>query len=147
MVWLILGKYLLDAANDVLDKFLISARRVEPYSYTFFTVVLGLLFLLPWPLWFERASPAHIFIDAASGALFTLALYVFFRTLAAGEASRVVPFVFGLVPAADVVLGSLTGRHPLGLSSAAALCLLAPGALLVSFRSGRGYGAHESKTR
>lgn len=134
VTFLIIIQYLVAATVDVFDKFLISKRKIEPFAYTFFTLVLGLLYLVIWP-WVYEPLPAHeIAINLSSGLIYALTLYVFFKALSQGEVSRVIPFVFGLVPVFDMFFVWLTGRNALSLTEFSALCLLVPGALLISYR-------------
>lgn len=135
-------QYLLTAVTDVLDKFLISGRKIEPISYAFFTVVSGLGLLVAWPFVFEPLGLSRIGLDVLSGALFSLSFYLFSRALAGGEASRVIPFIFGIVPVFDLLIGSVTAKNHLTLTEGAALCLLVPGALLISLRGNRFLGRH-----
>jgi|GEM_PF-1723038 len=125
------------AVVDVMDKFLISKRKIEPVSYTFFTVVTGAVVLLAWPWVFAHVSVRTVLLDLGAGALFSLAYFIFFKTLAEGEVTRVVPFIFGLLPVFDLLLSALTGRNILTPQSLAAIMLLIPGALLLSFRPGK----------
>jgi uncharacterized membrane protein len=142
IIILTIFQYLVQATVDLMDKFLITARKIEPVSYTFFTVVTGLLLLLIWPWTFFLLPAKFIFLDLFSGAFFSLAMYVFFVALSQGEVSRVVPYVFGLVPVFDILLGLLTGRNILSLNEIGAMFLLVPGALLVSHQSGNFWGKH-----
>jgi uncharacterized membrane protein len=121
---------------DLMDKFLITARKLEPVKYTFYTVVTGALLVVLWPWNFSVLPARFIFLDLFSGAFFSLAMYVFYKALAQGEVSRVVPFVFGLVPAFDILISLVTGRDTLRLNEVAAVCLLIPGAFLVSHQKG-----------
>ena len=122
-----------------MDKFLITARKLEPVKYTFYTVVTGLLLLVIWPWNYQATSLGQILLLMVSGAMFSLAMYVFFRALAQGEVSRVVPFVFGLVPVFDILISVVTGRDSLKIGQVAAMCLLIPGALLVSHQKNSGW--------
>lgn len=125
-----------------MDKFLITARKLEPVKYTFYTVVTGLIFLVIWP-WNYYSLGAHsIFLDLLSGGVFSLAIYVFFKALSRGEVSRVVPFVYGLVPVFDILISAVTGRNILKINEVAAMFLLIPGALLVSHQKTSGWGRH-----
>ncbi len=134
VTFLIIAQYFVAAAVDVFDKFLISKRKLEPYAYTFFTVGLGLLYLVIWP-WVYRPLPWHLVsINLVSGLVYALTMFVFFKALSQGEVSRVIPFVFGLVPVFDMFFVWLTGRNALSLAEFAAFCLLLPGALLISYR-------------
>lgn len=136
IILLIIFQYLVQAVVDLMDKFLITARKIEPISYTFYTVVMGALIIVLWPWNFSPLPVKYIFLDLFSGVFFALAMYVFFKALAQGEVSRVVPFVFGLVPVFDILIALATGRNILTINEAAAIFLLIPGALLVSHRTG-----------
>lgn len=142
IILLTIFQYLIQAVVDLMDKFLITARKLEPVKYTFYTVVTGLVLLLIWP-WVYFAVPLKfVVLGMLSGAMFSLAIYVFFKVLAQGEVSRVVPFVFGLVPVFDILISLATGRNELKLNEFAAMCLLIPGALLVSHRAHSGWFRH-----
>jgi uncharacterized membrane protein len=112
---LIIFYYLVAASVDVLDKVLLTARKIRPLSYTFYTVVTGLLLLVIWPWNFEGLGALAISLDVLSGAFFSLVIYVFFKALSQGEVSRVVPFIFALVPVMDMLLAAITGRNALSL--------------------------------
>jgi uncharacterized membrane protein len=103
---------------------------------------MGVLLAVLWPWNFAHISAHFIFLDLLSGAFFSLAMYVFFVALSQGEVSRVVPFIFGLVPIFDVVISLLTGHDTLRLNEVAAVFLLVPGALLVSHQKGAGWIKH-----
>ena len=135
MIYLLaIGSYLASAVVDGLDKFLISKRKILPLSYTFWTVVTGAAVIVIWPWVWEPLEPRQILLALASGVLFPLALYAFFKAMAEGEVSRVVPFVFGLVPVFDIAIGVITGRNILGARELAAASLLVPGAFLVAYK-------------
>ncbi|MBI5530846.1 MAG: hypothetical protein HY918_05145 [Candidatus Doudnabacteria bacterium] len=135
-------QYAVQATVDLMDKFLISTRKIEPLAYTFYTVVMGLLIVLIWPLTYFSLPIKFILLNLLSGAFFSLVMYVFFKALSQGEASRVVPFVFGLVPVFDILISITTGRGILTAAEVAAMCLLIPGALLVSHQKHSSWGKH-----
>lgn len=142
LIFLVILNYLIQAVVDLLDKFLISARKIEPVSYTFFTVVTGLVLLVLWPWNFAAIPVQYVLLNLFSGLLFSLSLYVFFVALSQGEASRVIPFVFSLVPATDMLL-ALIFKHQLpAMAELAAFFLLIPGALLLSFKDTRSWHKH-----
>lgn len=142
IIILTIFQYLIQAIVDLMDKFLITARKLEPVKYTFYTVVTGLVLLVAWPWNYHTVSGHQILLLMLSGAAFSLAIYVFFRALAQGEVSRVVPFVFGLVPVFDILISLITGRNILRINEVAAMFLLIPGALLVSHQKRAGWGRH-----
>ena len=135
-------QYFIQAVVDLTDKFLISTRKFEPVKYTFFTVVTGLVMLVIWPWNFVWLPATFVGFNLLSGAFFSLAMYVFFLALSEGEVSRVVPFIFGLVPVFDVLISLVTGRNALHPLEFAAFCLLVPGALLISHQKKSGWIKH-----
>jgi len=145
IVLLTIFQYFLQTVTDVADKFLISKRKIRPFNYTFYTIVTGVGLLVIWP-WVYRATPLHyILLSLISGAAFSLAMYMFYMALAEGEVSRVVPFVYGIVPLFDVLIGVLFQKNFLKVSEMAALFLLIPGALLMGYRNGTLFTSHVGK--
>ena len=142
IILLTIFQYLIQACVDLMDKFLITARKIEPVSYTFYTVVTGLILLVVWPWTFSHIETKFVILNLLSGAVFSLAMFVFFKVLSEGEASRVIPYVFGIVPVFDLLIGYLTGRNLLEPHEFAAMFLLVPGALLVSYQKNRTWAGH-----
>ena len=126
--------YFMVAAVDIFDKFLISGKKILPYTYTFLTMVSGLVLLVMWPWVYAPASTSTILWNLFSGVLFALAYYLFFKALSQGEVSRVVPFVFGIMPIFDILLAMLFGVNQLLLNETAALFLLIPGAMFIAYK-------------
>ncbi len=137
MILQILLLYASFAVVDLFDKFLISKRKINPLSYTFYTVATGALLLLVWPWVYQQLPAKFIFLNLLSGAYFGLVMYVFYKVLAHGEVSRVVPFVFCLVPVFDILISFVIHRNPLSPTELFALILLVPGAFLLSYHPGK----------
>jgi uncharacterized membrane protein len=125
-----------------MDKFLITARKIEPVNYTFYTVVTGLALLVIWPWVFAPLAIEYIVLNLVSGAFFSLAMYVFYLALSQGEVSRVIPYIFGLVPVFDITISLITGHNSLKLNEFSAAFLLVPGALLVSHHKRDNWAKH-----
>jgi drug/metabolite transporter (DMT)-like permease len=142
MVLQIILLYLSFSVVDLLDKFLLTKRKIEPVSYSFFTVVTGAGLLVAWPFVFENLPVKFIGLNLLSGAYFCLVTYVFVKALSYGEASRVVPFVFALVPVFDVLLSVVFGHNVLTAQELSAMSLLVPGALLLSYWPGKHTYSH-----
>ncbi len=142
IIFLTIFQYLVQATVDLMDKFLLTARKVEPVSYTFYTVVTGAVLVVAWPWVFAPLPLEFVFLNLLSGAYFALAGYIFFKALSQGEVSRTVPFIFGLVPVFDIFISALTGRNALIPTQLAAICLLIPGALIVSHHKGDDWLKH-----
>ncbi len=142
IILLTIFQYLIQAVVDLMDKFLLTSRKIEPVNYTFYTVVTGLVLLVIWPFNYFRIANEYIWLNLLSGGVFSLAMYVFFRALAQGDASRVIPYIFGVVPVFDILISVITGRNPLMINEVSAICLLIPGAMLVSYEKGSLWGKH-----
>lgn len=142
IILLTIFQYMVQAAVDLMDKFLITARKVEPISYTFYTVVTGVVLAVIWPWVFAVIPLEFVLLNLLSGVYFAVAGFVFFWALSQGEVSRTIPFIFGLVPVFDILISVLTGRNPLISNQIAAVCLLIPGALIVSHHKGDDWAKH-----
>ncbi len=142
LILLIILQYFVLSTLDISDKFLISKRKVEPLSYTFYTVVFGILLAVIWPWVYASLPLSSVILDMGAGVWFTLAALVFYTTLAEGEVSRVVPFVYGIVPVFDIAFQAIFRISDLHVQQAAALCLLIPGALLLTYKRGKFLGRH-----
>ncbi len=127
---------------DILDKFLLSKRKIQPLSYTFFTLITGAALLIAWPFVYQSLPQKFIWLNLLSGAFYGLAIYVYFKVLSFGEVSRVVPVVFGLVPVFDIAFSFFFGHHKLLPKEFAAMCLLVPGALIMAYYPGKKFYQH-----
>lgn len=136
LIFLTIFQYFVQAAVDVADKFLITKRKIEPFAYTFYTVVTGAALLVIWPFVYKTIPVRNIGLNIFSGAWFSLSFYVFYRALSKGEVSRVVTFVFGLIPVFDILIQWLFAQGGIRQQEFAAMCLLVPGALLMSYHGG-----------
>lgn len=135
-------QYFIQAGVDVADKFLITKRKIEPLQYTFYTVVTGAALLVIWPFVFEHIPGRAIALNIFSGIWFSVAFYIFYRALAQGEVSRVVTFVFGIIPVFDIIYQWIFHGGSLTIQEFSALALLIPGALLISYHPGKFWRKH-----
>lgn len=142
VIFLSIIQYFVAAAVDVMDKFLISREKVQAVNYTFFTVVTGAALLVFWPWVYSPLPAKFIVLNLLSGVLFSGAMYVFFKALSQGEVSRVIPFIFGLVPVCDLLLAKIFGHGQPQALEMAAIFLLVPGALIISHSPKADWGRH-----
>ena len=142
IILLTIFQYFVQAVLDVFDKFLISKRKIEPLSYTFYTIVTGLFIVLAWPWFFAHIPAYYLMLSLLSGALFSLALFVYYLAVSESEISRVVIFVFGLVPLFDILIEAAIGKNVLTVHEGAAMFLLIPGALLIGYRDHKAWTRH-----
>jgi len=135
MHWLtiVLTGHLLNALAFLMDKFLLSSKRIpSPFVYAFFIGALGILALVLIP--FGVTVPSNIEMARAliAGATFVLALVFFFAGLKENEASRVVPLTGGLVPAFTFALAYLFLGERLGQIEILAFAALVVGGVLIT---------------
>lgn len=100
MSWLlaVLGGHLLSAVSFVLSKASLSKDFSNPYVFTFYVGLLGLVTAVLIPFGFEIPSAYEIGFDLVAGGFFTAALICFFIALQQGETSRIVPLIGGGIP-------------------------------------------------
>lgn len=130
------------AVVDVLDKFLLSTRKIVPAAYAFFTVVTGGLLLVIWPFVYEPLAGKGVLLNLLCGAFFALLMYVFFKVLSFGEASRVIPFIFALVPIFDLAYSLIFKTNALIDRELWAILFLIPGAFLIAYAPGKNNYSH-----
>lgn len=138
MSWMIaaLSGYSLQAVSSVLDKFLLSERRIgAPPLYAFFTALTSLPFLALLPFGIVLFLPRAMAFGAFSGFLFLFGMLAMYRAIKRSEVSRAAPLV-GVATVAFLFLLSLlfsvaSGRvvNPVDVF---ALALLAGGGVLLS---------------
>lgn len=100
MSWLIpvISGHLLSAVAVVLSKASLSKDFSNPYVFTFYVGVLGLITAVLIPFGFEIPTLYEIGFDFVAGSFFTAALICFFIALQQGETSRIVPLIGGGIP-------------------------------------------------
>lgn len=100
MNWLVavLIGHLLNAVSFVLNKVLLTKEIQNTFAFAFWIGILGLLAVVLIPFGFDIPSTAGIILNLVTGALFIAALLFFFFALKGGEASRVAPFIGGIIP-------------------------------------------------
>jgi len=125
--------YFLLAMEVVLDKFLLSSKRVShPAIYTFYSATTGLFALVFIPFGFHLISYADVFFRLVGGIIFIYGMLALFSALNKSEASRVAPVVGAVVPMTVFFLSLIflgdrfTGREIFGI------LLLIFGGLLIS---------------
>lgn len=107
MHWLlavIIG-HLFNALSFVLDKALLTKSIANPFAFTFYVGVLGVLVIVLIPFVdFFVPDAAALGIDILAGVLFSVALLFFFLALKGAEASRIVPYIGGAIPVCTLAL-------------------------------------------
>lgn len=134
MFWLPLsiGAYFLNAVASIVDKSLLEKAIPQSRLYAFFVGVLGLIGLVVAPFGISIPSAGFLLISFVTGAIFVLALALFFTALQRSEASRVVPFVGGVQPLGIFLLSFLFLNETLSLWQIIAFMCLVAGGVIIS---------------
>lgn len=107
MSWIIITiiAHFLNATVSIIDKHIVSNTVLKPVAYTFYSGVFQILFVALIPIiGFTVPEAGFLILGIANGALFILALLIFYRALKLGEASRVIPVVGATIPIFTVLL-------------------------------------------
>ncbi len=143
MHWLVITTiaYFLIALEIILDKFLLSSKRVShPASYTFYSGLLSLFALALFPFGAHAMGLERFFLSLLAGILFAYGILSMFFAIQKSEASRVIPVVGAIVPAVTYFLSLFFLKEQLGIWQLAGVALLILGGLLISFEMSSGRG-------
>lgn len=137
MNWLLIAivAYFLVALEVVLDKFLLTSKRVShPAIYAFYSGVLSLatLFIF-FPFGFHFVGAAKIWPYLLAGMVFTYGILSLFFALNKSEASRVTPVVGAVVPIVTYALSISFLSERLTHLQISGVMILILGGLFISF--------------
>lgn len=133
MSWLIIAiiAYFLLALVNIGDKLFLGNFVPNYKAYSALVAILGMVVFVIAP-WFLSWPGTSVFIlSLVSGALFILALITFFFSLQVGQASRVIPFIGGLVPIFSLGFSYVLLSERLGLEQLVAFALLIIGTVIM----------------
>lgn len=127
--------YFVVAVEIVIDKFLLSSKRVShPAIYAFYSGVMTafVLFLIPLPK-FHMIGSFDILIRIIAGIFFTYGILLLFYAFNKSEASRVMPVVGAIIPIVTFIISGLFFGEQLTLLQTVSVAILILGGLLISF--------------
>lgn len=137
MSWIAIAivAYLLIALEVILDKFLLSSKRVShPAIYAFYSGTLSLAALLIFfPFGFHSINIGKIWPYLMSGMIFTYGILSLFFALKESEASQVTPVVGAVVPIVTYALSIFFLNERLTHAQIIGVIILIFGGLLISF--------------
>ena len=97
--------YFLVALEVILDKFLLSSKRVShPAIYTFYSGLLTAFVFFMVPFSFHSMSIWFAWVSLITGMIFTYGILALFFAINKSEASRVMPVVGAIIPIMTFVL-------------------------------------------
>jgi drug/metabolite transporter (DMT)-like permease len=139
--WILItiSAHLLNAVVLVIDKHLVSNTVLRPVAYTFYSGVFQIGFLLLIPIiGFTFPEARYLIIGVLNGALFILALLVFYKAIQLSETSRVIPIVGGAVPIFTFFLSFIFLGERLSAAQITAFILFVFGGILMSIKVDNG---------
>lgn len=137
MTWIIIAifSYFLIALEIILDKFLLSSKRVShPAIYAFYSGLLSLTALLIFsPFGFHLISFSSALLSFAAGMIFTYGILCLFFAINKSEASQAIPVVGAVIPLTTYFLSLIFLNERLHNLQLIGVVVLIAGGLLISF--------------
>lgn len=136
MNWLLIAvsAYFITALAVIIDKFLLSSKRVaHPAEYAFFSGIVSLIALAFAPWGFHWVSFSVAFFSVLAGAVFLYGILALFFAIQKNEASQVMPVVGAATPLVTFALAWLFLGERLSGQEMIGMLLLIAGGLLISF--------------
>lgn len=137
MSWIIIAifSYFLVALEIILDKFLLSSKRVShPAIYAFYSGVLSLTALLIFaPFGFHLISISDAILSFSAGIIFTYGILCLFFAINKSDASQAIPVVGAVIPLTTYFLSLIFLSEDLKNYQLLGVVILILGGLLISF--------------
>lgn len=127
--------YLLIALGVVIDKFLLSSKRVShPAIYAFYSGILSFFTIFIFaPFGFHWTNLTSTIGMALVGLVFFAGMVSIFYAIKKGEASRVVPLVGVIIPLISLLIEGVIFRQPFSAQEILGIIILVFGGFLISF--------------
>ncbi|OGI34494.1 MAG: hypothetical protein A2259_01100 [Candidatus Moranbacteria bacterium RIFOXYA2_FULL_43_15] len=141
MHWLAIAgvAYLLIALEVILDKFLLSSRRVShPAIYAFYSGVLSLFAFIFFPFGFHWIPSGRIAVSLLAGMIFVYGILSLFFAIRKSEASRVTPVVGATIPVVTYFLSIFFLEESLGMAELSGVAMLILGGIWISLDISKG---------
>ncbi|MFA6096637.1 MAG: EamA family transporter [Candidatus Paceibacterota bacterium] len=136
MSWILITifAHLLSSVAYIFDKHIVTDTKLKPISYTFYSGIFQISYiaLIPFVGFVLPENPMMILLGIGDGALFILALLVFYKGLKLGEASRVIPVVGASIPIFTASLAFIILNENLDQRQLLAFAFLVLGGSLIS---------------
>lgn len=133
MMWifLTLGGSVAAGLANVLDKLLLRKKHLsDPWTYTFWSGIFGLLAFLFVPFGAISAPLGAALVAFFAGVLFLVGVFFFFQALERSQASVALPVIGGLTPLATYGFSILLLGSALGLGDLIGFVLIVGSAVL-----------------
>ncbi|MFH1129272.1 MAG: EamA family transporter [Patescibacteria group bacterium] len=126
----------------LLDKYILSAPKSNPITYSFYVGVMGIVILVLIPFGFIMPNRTEIFWSLVAGISQIAAFIFFYKALNSGEGevSRIVPYVGAITSVFVLFFSSLIIKEFLTNQQIIAFVLLVLGSLVISFKKNKVFG-------
>ena len=126
--------YFLVAMEVILDKFLLTSKRVShPAIYAFYSGLLTAFVFFMIPFGFHSVSLVTSIVSIATGIIFTYGILALFFAINKSEASRVMPVVGAVIPIITFLLSTFLLSERLHVLQIIGVVALIIGGLFISF--------------
>lgn len=139
--WILItiAAHFINATVVIIDKHIVSNTVLKPVVYTFYSGVFQILFIALIPfVGFTMPETKLFILGIFNGALFILALLVFYKALKLGEASIVMPIVGVTIPIFTVLLSYIILSVVLTIGQFIAFSFFVAGGFLLSAKLDHG---------
>ncbi len=139
--------YSLIALNSALDKIILNKSVPHPAVYCFYMGILSFFGIIFAPFGRFWINGEQALLGLLVGAIFMVALFLLYRAVFSGEASRVGPLVGGLTPIFVSVLSFFFLGERLKFSQFLAFLFLMAGGLLIAWNFETGNQTKEERKK
>ena len=136
MNWLVFTSiaYFIIAVQVIVDKFLISSKRIShPAIYAFYSGILSLATTALFPLGAHPVSASFFGLYFLTGIIFFFSILILFFAYQKAEVSRVTVVVGAVMPIATYVFSLLLGSESLNVRQIFGAFVLILGGILISW--------------
>lgn len=145
-MWIIISiiGYAILAAVGILDKFILSDKKVAPKLFVFYSTIFVLPILLLLPFGVKMPNNFWLWFSAGvSGIFFAFGLYAMYKGFLESEISHIGPLVGGATPLFVLLLSWIFLNENLTPAQYLASVFLILGAFIIAFeKSQRHHGLH-----
>ncbi len=135
--------YFLIALQTMLDKFLLSSKRVNhPVVYAFYSGVLSFFTIILFPFGLHSVAPFLFLQYVLAGMIFAFGTLLLFFAIQKSEASRVVPVVGAVIPVTTYFLSIIFLGDKLSGMQLFGVAILILGGFLISWMRPKKGGRH-----
>ncbi len=130
--------YLLFALGSLIDRFILTKKKLKSSTYAFFVGLLGLIFAAALPLLWKfvppRPQPQTVLLALTAGFVWITAVFLAYKAIKKSEVSRASPTIGAFLPILSLLFSFLfySQKPVLALPHFGAFFLLTSGGVIIS---------------